>query len=221
MTSAPSSFPTRLTKIDELTRGDHTFLNEGDQCFFLGEYTARKGFAHSATNSLIINFKKRMDKRNTPQWRHKERVIAEAARALASAVGPSGLRTLTFVPIPPSKTKTHPMYDDRVLRMLGQMGAGLDIRELVHQRETTTAAHESDTRLRPEELAPLYAIVPSLVNPEPSAIAICDDVLTTGCHYRAMVSVLSARFPNAKFYGLFLARRVPQPPEFDFVDIDL
>jgi hypothetical protein len=220
MTSATSSFPQRLTEIDQLTRSDHTFLTEGDRCFFLGDYTARKGFAYSVTNNLIINFKKPMSVRGTPQWPHKERAIAEAAGALANALGPKNLQNLTFVPVPPSKAKTDPMYDDRVRRMLFAMGTGLDIRELVIQEVSTTAAHESETRLRPEELANYYAVDPQSVMPTPTAIAICDDVLTTGCHYRAMVSVLSPHFPDAKFYGLFLARRVPQPPEFEVVDID-
>ena len=220
MTSANSSFPARLTELDELTRGDHTFLTEGDRCYFLGEYTARKGFAYSATNNLIINFKKKMDTRGTNQWPHKERAISEAARALANALGTTDLKGITFVPIPPSRAKTDPMYDDRMIRMLAQMRTGLDIRELVVQGTSIPAAHESDTRLRPDELARHYSIDPQFATPEPTAIAICDDVLTTGCHYRAMVSVLSRRFPSAKFIGLFLARRVPQPPEFDVVDID-
>ena len=46
MTSA-STFPLRLTKIDDLTRPDHSYLTAADDCYFLGEYTARKGFAFS------------------------------------------------------------------------------------------------------------------------------------------------------------------------------
>jgi hypothetical protein len=75
MTSANSSFPRRLTKIDELTRPDHSFLDGEDSCYFLGEYSARQGFAHSATNNLIMNLKKPMDRRGTSQWQWKERAI--------------------------------------------------------------------------------------------------------------------------------------------------
>ena len=60
MTSA-STFPQRLTKIDDLARPDHFYLTADDECYFLGEYTARKGFAFSPTNQLILNFKKSMD----------------------------------------------------------------------------------------------------------------------------------------------------------------
>jgi hypothetical protein len=57
MTSA-STFPRRLTEIDDLTRPDHFYLMADDACYFLGEYTARKGFAFSPTNQLVLNFKK-------------------------------------------------------------------------------------------------------------------------------------------------------------------
>ena len=32
-----STFPQRLTKIDDLTRPDHTYLTQADRCYFLGE----------------------------------------------------------------------------------------------------------------------------------------------------------------------------------------
>ena len=57
------SFPQRLSKIDDLMRCDHVYLDDSDQCYFLGEYTARMGFAYSATNNLILNFKKSVDRR--------------------------------------------------------------------------------------------------------------------------------------------------------------
>jgi hypothetical protein len=50
---------------------------------------------------------------------------------------------------------------------------------------------------------------------EPNAIFIFDDVLTAGCHYKAIEIVLRNRFPNTPLRGLFLARAVPQPQEND------
>ena len=57
MTSS-STFPQRLTKIDDLIRPDHSYLTDSDSCYFLGEYTARKGYAFSPGNNLVLNFKK-------------------------------------------------------------------------------------------------------------------------------------------------------------------
>ena len=60
MTSG-NTFPRRLTEIDDLARPDHWYLTPEDDCYFLGEYTARKGFVFSATNQLVLNFKKSRD----------------------------------------------------------------------------------------------------------------------------------------------------------------
>lgn len=220
MTSASTSFPRLLTEIDELTRPDHSFLTNDVRCFFMGEYTARAGFSHSATNNLIQNFKKPMDRRGTNQWRWKEKAIQDASVALNAAFGSASLGGVTFVPIPPSKAKSDPMYDDRMLRMLQGVRQGLDIRELVVQRASRAAAHDTEARPRPEEMAALYSIDETLCDPTPATILICDDMLTTGCQFMAMRAVLSARFPAAEIFGVFLARRAPQAVEFDPIVFD-
>jgi len=118
MTSA-STFPQRLTEIDDLTRPDHFYLMADDACYFLGEYTARKGFAFSPTNQLVLNFKKSLVKRGSQQWKYKEQAIGQAATAFRTALTGDLLDRITLVPIPPSKAKTDPLYDDRLVRMLG------------------------------------------------------------------------------------------------------
>ena len=116
MTSAGSSFPRRLTEIDELTRSDHSFLGPSDRCFFLGDYTARKGWSHSDTNQLILNLKIPIDLRGTNRWYWKGRAIIDAAAALNQALnGP--LAGNTFVQIPPSACRTDPAYDDRMVQV--------------------------------------------------------------------------------------------------------
>jgi hypothetical protein len=70
-------FPQRLTQVDALSRPDHYYLSSDDTCYFLGEYTAQKGYAFSATNSLIINFKKSVEKRGKAEWRYKEHAIQQ------------------------------------------------------------------------------------------------------------------------------------------------
>ena len=122
-------FPRRFTEIDDPTRPDHRYLADEDVCYYIGEYTARRGYACSATNDLIQNFKKPVSRRGQPQWSYKERAIRQAAGAFAAA---------------------------------------------------------------------------------PEFIAVVDDVLTTGAHYRAAKSLLSARFPGTRIAGLFIARRAPE-----------
>lgn len=216
MTSA-STFPQRLTQIDDLIRPDHYYLEPDDNCYFLGEYTARKGFAFSATNQLILNFKKTVDRRGTAEWRHKDRAVLEAAGAFCSAINAAWLNNATLVPIPPSRAKTDPLYDDRMVRMLQAIRTqpALDIRELIVQRQTMSAAHGAEQRPRPDEIEANYAIDQALCSPAPQTIGLFDDVLTTGAHYRAAHAILRRTFPSAAIIGVFIARRVPEAIDWD------
>ena len=218
--TSETTFPQRLTKIDDLMRCDHVYLSEDDECYFIGEYTARIGYAYSATNQLVLNFKKTMDRRGFPEWRYKGRAIGEAAAALRTALEPMGaeaLNSLTFVPVPPSKAKDDPLYDDRLTRMLNLIRPDprLDVREIIAQKYSTDAVHSSDVRPGPDEVEAMYEIDEGLTQPEPDVIVIVDDVLTTGAHFRAVQTVLSTRFPAVKIIGLFIARRVPDTSDFD------
>lgn len=90
-----------------MTRKDHSYLRPEDECFFFGDYTARKGFAHSPTNSVITNFKRPLVHRNTASWTYKVSAIDEIVRAFSANIG-KALGKLTLVPTPPSKLKSHP-----------------------------------------------------------------------------------------------------------------
>jgi hypothetical protein len=119
--------------------------------------------------------------------------------------------------VPPSKARSDPDYDDRLLCVLRQLAPDLDVdvRELVLQRATIRATHESAARPRPEELYANYHIDESVVDPTPQSIAVFDDLLTTGSHFRAMAMLLSERFPGVPIVGLFVARRVPDTTDVE------
>ncbi len=216
MTSA-NTFPQRLTKIDDLARPDHFYLTPADDCYFLGEYTARKGYAFSATNQLVLNFKKPMDKRGTAQWRYKEQAIGNAAAAFRSALNDDWLNIATLVPIPPSKAKDNPFYDDRIVRLLHTIRADppLDVRELIVQRTSTAAVHDLENRPTPDQIQANYAIDGALRDPVSTVIGLFDDVLTTGAHYRAALAVLQQAFPGVRVIGFFIARRVPEAVDIE------
>ena len=214
------TFPNRLSEVDDLTRPDHWYLTEDDRCYFIGEYTARQGFAYSATNSLLLNFKKTPDRRWRPEWRYKEHALQTAAAAFRRALIPAALDRLTFVPVPPSKAKGDSLYDDRLTRMLRAIRTEppLDVRELIVQTESTDAVHDSEVRPRPEVIEALYRIDEALTEPAPRHIAVVDDLLTTGAHFRAAKSLLSVRYPGVWVVGLFIARRVPDTADLEEFD---
>ena len=106
----------KLTKFDESTRQGHSYLRAEDDCFYLIESTAGKGFDHSDANGLISNFKKKPSVKGTYQWSHKLTAIRAAAETLLRELPASWLRKSIFVPIPPSMSKEDPEYDDRMSR---------------------------------------------------------------------------------------------------------
>jgi predicted amidophosphoribosyltransferase len=122
-----------------------------------------------------------------------------------------------LVPIPPSKSKSDALYDDRLVRMVRGIRAqpALDVRELVLQRTSTVAVHDQENRPTPKQIQANYAIDPAIRDPVPQVIGLFDDVLTTGAHFRAASTTLQQSFPGVRIVGLFIARRVPEAADIE------
>lgn len=215
----------KFSKIDSLSFGDHRSLSGDDICYHLGEYTARRGFSFSATNQLIENLKKKPHESNAGELWHKQRAIETVAQAFRAVLNSDAnrekLRAVTLVPIPPSCVRGEPGYDDRMTKVLREMGygLGLDVRELVRQHRTVPPAHECEVRPTVEEIIQNYYIDENLTDPQPRGVWIFDDVLTAGSHYKAVQAVIRQRFPGAITAGFFVARRVPEDVDFgDFLN---
>ena len=125
---------------------------------------------HSRTNDLILNFKKSIAKKALPEWKYngsarKGRSDRQQKRSEIS-LGASELNGMAFVPIPPSKMKDDPLYDDRVTQMLNSIRpeTPLDVREVIVQTESVCASHGMDDRPRPDEIRALYWIDEELVH---------------------------------------------------------
>ncbi len=201
----------RFRQIDDSNRGDHTLLREGDVCYYLHEYTSGQSYSSSQANDLISNLKKPVSKKGRAEYVHKGRAVITCSALLSNAINAEWLKIGTLVPVPPSKDKAHPLYDDRLLRVCRRLASSNapDVREMVIQTQTIRAAHESPgNRPSVAELEAIYTIEEQCCLPPPRAIAVIDDVMTAGTHFRAMHNVLSARFPEVQIVGMFIARRV-------------
>jgi hypothetical protein len=77
----------RFRKIDDQNRRDHYYVDAGDECFYLWEYTAGKRYDYSETNQLISNLKK---KRGQGGFQYKARANRRARRLLRPRSIPSG-----------------------------------------------------------------------------------------------------------------------------------
>lgn len=211
----------QFSKIDDQNRGDHVNLNADDECFFLYEYTSHTDYNYSATNNLISNLKKKPSLRGTNQYWYKTQAIQKCSADLAGAINKKWFDGGTLIPIPPSKARTDPEYDDRITKICNGIPSPTqrpnDVRELVVQTASLPAAHAGQ-RPTVEDLLAVYAIDESKANPPPTQIAVVDDVLTVGTHFRAMKTILNRRFPGVPVVGLFIARRVFRNPFEEFAD---
>ena len=138
------TMPVKPQKIDDLYLPKHYWLDSDDDCYFFLTYTAKKGYRFSSENQLIFNLKKGMDKRGTSEWHYKERAIEESAGFFTEACVNELFPGAIYVPVPPSKVKGSPEYDDRLVRILQKAYRGvLDVRELVIQKQSTDSFHTS------------------------------------------------------------------------------
>jgi hypothetical protein len=184
---------------------------------FAGVY-AETRYNFSATNNLILNLKKSPERRGKPDWRYKAAAIAEAADLLRGSLDEGWLATgPTFVPIPCSKSRGHPLHDDRMMQVLRRLthGCAAQALELIVQTEDFESFH-AGCRLRPDQLAQYYVLDAHLSRRKPREVVLFDDMLTTGCHFKAAQAVVSDCWPDLEVAGIFLARVVrPEVREED------
>jgi hypothetical protein len=208
MTTSDDSWSGRLRKITDLERGDHHHLTADDECYFVGEYTSGAGFSHSSTNQLILNLKKKPSTRGTFQWKYKGQAILKAAAALANGINMNALASVVFVPIPPSKLPTDPEYDDRMSQVARAIHRDVDLRELIYLAAPRAAAHQNENTRDPETLRSQLALRQELLTNLPRTVFLVDDMLTTGCSFRACKDLLWTAAPETMVIGLFVARRI-------------
>ncbi len=191
-------------------------MDENDECHFLYEYTAGLGWRGGDTNQLIHNLQK---KRNDGGYHHKALAIARCARDLSAVIGAEWLAQATLVPIPPSKIKTDPLYDDRMLQVCRKLCTPPpDVRELVEQIESTET-FKGGNRKPPAELKQNYRIAEDKLPNLRGVVGIFDDVLTTGSHFKAVKEMILERAPQTRVIGIFVARRAVRSP-FGEVSMD-
>jgi hypothetical protein len=196
-----------LTKIDDENRHLHYHLTADDDCYFFVEFVKGAGYGPPG-NNFIFNLKKKPHTKGTAQWRYKLIAIDDATRTLSRELPHEWLSDSTFVPVPPSKAKDDPEYDDRMTQVLLGLGDSVDVRELVYQSQSMDETHSLDDRHSIETLVENYEIDEDQVRATPMHIVIVDDMVTAGVHYRAMCRLLEERFPGVPISGVFLARRV-------------
>ena len=201
-----------LVRIDELILSTHQHgsLSLADECYYLLEYTAHQPPGYSRGNDLILDLKKSVSKKALREWRYKERAIGEIAGLLRAALPPVvDFDKTTLIPIPPSRTRTDPFYDDRNLRILRQAcPEGADIRELILTRANVVPSHERVDRPSAGEILKNYMLHPDVSAEVRETVVLFDDMITGGNHFVASKKFVENHCHSKKTIGIFIARRI-------------
>ncbi len=202
--------PDKLSKIDSVTVSEHFFLEESDACFYVWEYTPRKGYAAGPTNQFIKNLKIKPGEiaRSSSRRRYKETAIDHAADALRTLLGRETAEgDYSFVPVPCSKAVGHPEHDVRLHEVLRRAFGGwrADVQPILQVRNSARADHESTDRMSYDVLLDITEINPPAAKLGPT-IVVVDDVLNSGKHFKVAKTLLSNAYPDAAILGIFLAR---------------
>ncbi|WP_271895428.1 phosphoribosyltransferase [Candidatus Phyllobacterium onerii] len=203
---------------------DHRFITSDDECYFLGEYTARKGFSHSETNDKIISLKMKpsIQYSSPARFKYKRRAIEYWGRMLAGALPVDEAQKAIWVPIPGSCPIGDPEFDDRLVQIIEYAyKGGVTIASPFRQKSLRVAAHDSHERPDSETLVSEWTFDVSTISSEAGQIIIFDDVMVRGASFKAAKDLLKAHAVNATIRGVFLARNIHDDPPilFDMLDV--
>jgi DNA protecting protein DprA len=184
--------------------------------FFIKKEGVEKNYASSDTNQLITNFKIAPTVENKKRIYYKNQAILQIAEELSSILikptqSSDFLKNTVFVPIPPSKSKSDPAYDDRnvsVLKSIKNNYPDLRIEEWIIQKTSVEADHTTTSRKDVSTLIENYALNIHSAAEAPKLIIIFDDVITAGRHFKAAQHLLARQFSTSTIYGLFVARSI-------------
>lgn len=189
-------------------------LEKGDCCISFGKYIP--GDYDHAMNRFILQLKTKLPVRDPNSWISRKRYAdllkqkSDAIDQVAHYLAKLDLSHFTIVPVPPSKSRSHIDYDDRLLQILARaeevQGKKLDVRELIVQQESFQASHLCKGSQRPmaDQILSRYQIAHSQEGIE-SPILVFDDVMTRGSHFKAVQKSIKQAYPHAKVYGMFIA----------------
>jgi hypothetical protein len=214
------TMPNTFSQLTEEQRGQHTYFPAGVDCAYWGEFTPHKYTGgkladFSPTNRLISNLKKKMDRRDKPDFRYKAQAIVQCAGALIRGFNWEGVAEgrVAFVPIPPSRARGDANYDPRlmdILNLVKRSRSVIDIRDCLSFDGRHVASHETNARPGIDDLydALYFNLEAARILDVPGEIVLFDDMLTTGAHFVAASRKLAEYFPGVTISGCFLARRV-------------
>ena len=185
----------------------HSHIKNNDRCIYAREYKSHKGFQGGRTNQLILNFKKPVSKKRTPEWKHRIDAVTVFRKEVEQVFKPDSRATITAVPN--SILKTDPEYDNRfedLFEELLKTRPLLNVEWPVEIKKTIPPARHGGPR-NPEDIKKNY-IWKGFNEKIIKRLCIFDDVLVKGAHFRAMSDFLRGNGYEGKIIGVFWSRAV-------------
>ncbi|EDX82493.1 hypothetical protein S7335_1197 [Synechococcus sp. PCC 7335] len=174
-------------------------------------YTVGQGYQFSDTNQQISNLKIKPSETQRLHWKRVAiQKFADELTALLKANIPKD-RSIALIPMPPSKTSSHPDYDDRVLQVAMAVATNLStvrcwpVLECVVNRESLHSGSAPRTVREVYSSIGINKAIFSSCN-EDEIFCLLDDVLTSGATFSAARNKLLEQFPGKKVSGIFWAK---------------
>lgn len=216
--TSDGNWSTKLRKVGTLELPDHVFLDEEDECYYIGNYTPGENYNHSEVNQIVFNLKMPVAYQNEYRYRYKRREIARCGAAIGRAVNNTMATYSALVPIPPSKPCSHPEYDDRVAQIAANAHP-FRKSELLTTSIVREPAHLN--RQKKRSIQGVYDTLESHADRilDASTCILIDDVLTTGASFKACKRKITEMGVFERILGVFVARCAWPKLEFSTLDL--
>lgn len=175
-------------------------------------YTSQGSYSVSKTNQLIKNFK--ISPSETHRLHYKRSATTVFVREVTEFLR-TGARLAdsvsAIVPIPSSKARSDPEYDNRVEEVAKRIADTFERIDYLPLLETTTtrdSLHGGTNARSKEALYQSMSAAPSLTGRRYDFVFILDDVLTSGASFSAVYQHVSENLivDTAKIIGIFWAK---------------
>lgn len=187
------------------------YIDSSDECYYLMEYHARKGYQYSNENGLIYNFKKPLDDKGQ---QYKVQAIGKVAEILCALF--KSYSNYVFIPIPTSKSKTDSLHDSRLIQVLKivEKEINLPYYDLLDRQVSAPPLHSGTVNRTPSNHKLSFNCEDTSVL-QNKTIILFDDVVTTGSTYKAAKEMIMEKTSNIRIVGLFISRSIAADTQCD------
>jgi hypothetical protein len=193
----------------------HNLSKDDELCdlYYCRIYTTGKGYEYSDTNQYVLNLKIQPVEANSSRLGYKSRAIdlfvKEATEFLQKTLQDEEPSCI-LVPIPPSKSKDHDEYDNRIELVAKQIALKINNFECIpalYTLSSRTSAHTGGQR-NVESICKSLAVDTNLLQDVSAVkkIFLLDDVLTSGANFSAAKKRILEHLPGIPVVGIFWAR---------------